>query len=255
MRETQSIDINSDMGEFGDKVTSGDDAVLMPWVSSANIACGGHVGDIQSMAQTVLLAKTHKVRVGAHPSYPDRRGFGREEVDISEEALIETLVEQIGALQEQAERQGIRLSYVKAHGALYNRSAQDQDTARALITAVQRVDAELPLMGLAAAPLETWAAAQGLSYIREAFVDRRYDQSGALMSRAESSALLTDPALALAQFRILVEMQAVSTPTGMLIPMAADTYCVHGDNPAALPILMEIHRYLSTTPYTLCTWS
>jgi UPF0271 protein len=222
------IDLNADLGEGAPY-----DIDLLKIVSSANVACGGHAGDADSMVQTIRLAIANGVAVGAHPGYPDRDGFGRESGFMGGDELYESLTSQVTTLADIAAQLGARLLHVKPHGALYNDAVKDPELA----DIIARVTAELPgdtaFMGMAGTELEASARRHGLEFIAEAFVDRAYEPDGTLVSRKEPGAVH--------QELFVVTTQAVSLATdgktmsriGEEIEVRADTLCIHGDTPGA----------------------
>lgn len=223
-----TIDLNSDLGE-GDP----HDEELLKIVSSANIACGGHAGDAETMAQTIRSAIANGVAVGAHPGYPDREGFGRDSGFMEGDALYESLTEQVTALADIAAQMGARLAHVKPHGALYNDAVKD----RALADTIARVTAEIPgepaFMGMANTELEFAADRHGLAFIAEAFVDRAYEPDGTLVSRKEPGAVHENMAVATTQAVRLAEDGQVTARNGDEVNVRADTLCIHGDTPGA----------------------
>ena len=218
------VDLNADLGE-----AAGEEP-LYALVSSANVACGGHTGDAESMRRAIRLAQAHGVAIGAHPAYPDREAFGRRSVAISTEALAAALAEQIRDLVRLAKEAGARITHVKPHGALYNDAARDPRIAAAVADGVRRVSDELLLFGLAgSSALGSWAAA-GLRTAAEGFADRGYRGDGTLVPRSEPGALLLDPQLAAVQAVALVRSGRV------------ETLCVHSDTPGAVAILAAVRR-------------
>jgi len=217
-----TIDLNCDMGELEDGAL---EAALMAFVTSANIACGAHAGDLGTMERTALLALERGVRIGAHPGYPDRENFGRLELAMSPTAIAQTVYEQIVLLDDVVIRLGGAVAYVKPHGALYNVAVRNADVARAIAEGAVRWNPGTLLFGLAGSPmLDVWRA-MGVRVAGEAFADRRYESDGTLRSRKLPGALITDPAEAAAQ--------AVQLANAGL----AETICVHGDTPGAAAIL------------------
>ena len=179
------VDLNADVGEG-----CGQDAALMPLISSANIACGGHAGDDDSMREAVALALEHGVAIGAHPSFPDREHFGRQEMQLGARDLHECIVAQIESLASIAQTQGTRLRHVKPHGALYNMAARDEELAETVVTAIRSVDPSLMLFGLAGSALLTVATRLGLRAISETFADRAYRPDGSLQPRNEPGSVI-----------------------------------------------------------------
>lgn len=233
------IELNADIGE------GCDDAALMPCVARVSIACGGHAGDAASMRAALQLAAAHGVAAGAHPSYPDRAGFGRRAVDARPGQIAAWVTQQTEALAEEAARLGMRLAHVKPHGALYNDAAADAVVAAAVAQAVAGLDAGLVLVGLAGSRLIEAGQAAGLVVLNEGFADRRYDAAGRLVSRETPGAVLHEPQAAAAQARLLAQGLPVPVlPTGSLA-LRVDTICVHGDTPGAINIARAVHAALN----------
>ena len=240
----KQIDLNCDMGESFGQYQIGNDAAIMPLISSCNIACGFHAGDPMVMDRTINLALEHKVQIGAHPGYPDLAGFGRRQMQIDPAELRHILKYQIGALKGMVESYGARLAYVKPHGALYNTAAQDEKVAMAVASAVSEIDDGLLLMGLAGSLVARTCEQMSIRFVAEAFADRRYRDNGSLCSRKTKGAVLDDPEEAAQQVLRMVIHEEVKTETGKIIPLQAQSFCIHGDNPAALDTLKSIHRIL-----------
>jgi UPF0271 protein len=238
------------MGESFGSWAKGNDEAVMPFVDMANIACGMHASDPTTMARTVQLACRFGVSIGAHPGYPDLLGFGRRELALEAEELEACVLYQIGALDGICRAQGRRVEYVKPHGALYNRMMRDQATLDSIIAAVRRYDAGLPLVVLGAgesanAALRERAAGQGVELWFEAFADRAYDARGRLVPRSEPGAVHTDVDRVLRQVKEIAEQGQVSTLDGGIIPLQADTLCLHGDNEQLLAAVGRIRAALS----------
>ncbi|HVH01485.1 MAG TPA: 5-oxoprolinase subunit PxpA [Amaricoccus sp.] len=234
------MDINSDLGEGYGAWTMGDDAAMLAIVSSANVACGFHAGDPQSILGTLREAAARGVAVGAHVSYPDRVGFGRRRMNVAPGELTADVIYQIGALRGLATAAGTSVRYVKPHGALYNTIAADAAQADAVIAAIRAVDPTLILMGLAGAPVLGRARAAGLRVVAEAFADRAYTASGALVSRREPGAVLHDPELAAARMLRLATEGTIEAADGSVLRLEAQSICVHGDSPAAVAMARSI---------------
>ena len=217
-----TIDLNADVGE------SGGEEPLYALVTSVNVACGGHAGDLASMTRAVRLASSHDVAVGAHPGYPDRAHFGRRSIPMPTAELAGTLAAQIDALSQVCRAEGVPLRHVKPHGALYHDASRDEDIAQAIADAAPG----LALVGLARSPALVLWAALGRGTVAEGFADRVYDPDGSLRSRAMPGALLLDPALAAAQAVRLARSGTVST------------LCVHADTPGAAAILARVREAL-----------
>ena len=220
------IDLNCDMGESFGRYVLGDDAAVMPFITSANIACGYHAGDALVMQNTIRLAKQFGVAPGAHPGWPDLQGFGRREMDLSVDEVEALVLYQLGALAAFAKAVGVELQHVKPHGALYNQAAVDTKLADAISRAVKSFDRQLILVGLAGSALIQSGLNLDLQVASEAFPDRRYNSDGTLVSRKQPNAILESPqevaahAVALAKDGIVFSGQRVKV----------DTLCLHGDN-------------------------
>ncbi|SEA48093.1 5-oxoprolinase subunit PxpA [Alkalimonas amylolytica] len=238
--------LNCDLGESYGSWTMGMDSSVMPYIDMANIACGFHAGDADVMQRTLALAKQHQVDVGAHPSYPDRQGFGRRTMNCSPEELINLLHYQIAALDGMAQIHGLELSYVKPHGALYNDMMRQPAILQTVFTAIQSYHKPLALMLLATAEQakhQAEADALGIALLFEAFADRRYTDEGLLMPRNQAGAVLNQTEV-LAQVQLLVSDGVVITGSGKRLALKADTLCVHGDNEAAIAEVQHIRQLL-----------
>jgi 5-oxoprolinase (ATP-hydrolysing) subunit A len=227
------IDLNADVGESYGAWTMGDDEALMPLVSSVNIACGAHAGDPLVMLRTVELARRHGTAIGAHPGYPDRDGFGRRELAMSEDELRASLLVQLGALDAVCRAAGAKLRHVKPHGALYNRAARDQRLAVTVAAAVHEFTPRATLVGLAGGELVRAGRERGLAVAAEAFADRAYEPDGSLRSRRLPGAMLATPEAAAEQAVSIATLNRVVAHDGTTIEVHADTLCVHGDTPGA----------------------
>lgn len=261
-----SIDLNCDMGEG-----MATDAAIFPFISSANIACGGHAGDADTMRSTVELALQHGVAIGAHPSYPDRSHFGRVDllgVSLRPEDLTGLLFEQLHRLQSVCREFGVRLRHVKPHGALYNRAAVDVAVSTLIVRAVADLDDSLLLYGLSGSLLGSVAATIGVGFVSEVFADRRYRPDGTLTPRSEPHALIGDGGLAVEQVLRMVREgvvlaygscgdggasaaggAGVAGGTGSVnlvpVPICAETVCLHGDGAHAVEFAELIHGALT----------
>ncbi|WP_205961437.1 LamB/YcsF family protein [Paracoccus endophyticus] len=238
------MDINSDLGEGYGAWAMGDDAAMLGIVSSANIACGFHAGDPLTILSTLREAAARGVAVGAHVSYPDRVGFGRRKMDVAPAELTADVIYQIGALQGLAAAAGTRVRYVKPHGALYNTIADDAVQADAVIAGIRAVDPGLTLMALAGAPILDRARAAGLTVVAEAFADRAYTPTGALVSRRDPGAVLHDPDLVAARMLRLATEGVIEAADGSTLRLEAQSICVHGDSPAAVEMAARIRERL-----------
>ena len=237
---SRTIDLNADVGEG-----CGQDAQLMLLISSANIACGLHAGDAESMREAVRIARDNGVAIGAHPSFPDREHFGRREMQMSAEELQQCIVAQIESLAEIAASAGTRLHHVKPHGALYNMAARDKELAETVAAAVQSVDPSLKLFGLAGSVSVTAAARAGLIAVNEVFADRAYRADGSLLPRDQPGSVLHDEAEVAARAVAIVRDRAFVAVDGTRVAIAADTICVHGDTPGAAALAKRIRDALA----------
>jgi len=216
----------------------------MPWITSANIACGFHAGDFSTMRHTVALANRHGVAIGAHVSLPDLQGFGRREMKVSAEEAYSLTLYQIGALAAFTRVQDARVAHVKPHGALYNMAARDSALADAIARAVHDFDRELILVGLANSELPRAGQALGLRVAHEAFADRRYEALGSLTPRREPGAVIDDVDVAVAQAVKITTKGKVDIRTGGILELRADTICVHGDRPDAAVFAQRLRQAL-----------
>lgn len=240
----KTIDLNSDLGESYGAWHMGNDAAMLDVVSSANVACGFHAGDPAGILRTLEAAAQRGVAIGAHVSYPDVVGFGRRDMDIASADLIADVVYQIGALKGLATTVGATVSYVKPHGALYNRIAVDPVQGAAVIEAIKSIDPSLVLVGLANAPILTQARAAGLHAVAEAYADRAYTKEGRLVPRREPGAVLHDPSLIAERMARLALHGTIEANDGSVIHVEAQSFCVHGDSPDAVAIAREVRRRL-----------
>ena len=243
-----AIDLNADLGESFGAYQIGADEALLPLITSANIACGWHAGDPLVMARTVRLAKQAGAAVGAHPGYPDLQGFGRREMALTPEEARAFVLVQIGALAAVARAEGVDLTHVKPHGALYNQAARDPALAEAVAGAVRAFSRALILVGLAGSALITAGVAAGLRVAQEGFPDRAYNPDGTLRSRRLPGAVLETPEAVAAQ---AVELaQAGLNAAGRRVPV--DTLCLHGDHPAAVANARAVRAALAERAIRVC---
>lgn len=234
--------LNCDLGESFGAWKMGVDDEVMPHIDMANIACGFHAGDSDVIANTLTLAKQHQVTIGAHPSYPDKQGFGRRSMKMSEKELSNCLHYQIAALEGMAKVQGLTLSYVKPHGALYNDMMADEAILTTVMHAIANYPSPLKLMILAtknAATHQHQAKSLGIELILEAFADRLYTDEGHLVSRTIANSVHDKSAL-IEQVKQLVKSGSVTTQSGQQLTLNADSLCVHGDNAAGITLIKEI---------------
>lgn len=233
------IDINCDMGEG-----IGNDEDIMPYITSANIACGYHAGNEETIRTTALLAKNHGVHVGVHPSFRDRENFGRIEVGCSPEEVYTLVSEQLQLFQQVVNAWDIAIHHVKPHGALYNMAARDAKLAQAVCSAVKDFDRRLLLFGLSGSHLINEANKLGLTCMQEVFADRTYQEDGSLTPRSKPNALIEDEEAAVKQVLQMVNEKKVTTITGKPLPIQADTVCIHGDGPHAILFAKRLHAAL-----------
>ena len=246
-----TIDLSCDMGEaFGNYPMPNDEA-LLNYISSASIACGFHAGDPNVMQNTVAAAIKKGVSIGAHPGLPDLQGFGRREMQISAKEAYQMVLYQVGALNGFVKAAGGRLNHVKAHGALYNMAASEAVLARAIVDAVHDFDPGLILFALAGSEMVIAAKKSGLAFASEVFADRTYQDDGSLTLRTQSNALITDEDQSLKQVLMMVNNQQVVSANQKVIPLKADTLCLHGDGLLAVEFAKTIHETLKNEGITI----
>jgi UPF0271 protein len=238
------IDINCDLGEMPEMLADGSQEALMMQITSANVACGGHAGDARTMRETIEQALRWKVGVGAHPGYEDRANFGRVELELGPEEIAALVHMQVVALAEIAEEFEARIGHVKAHGALYNQASREPEIAKAIAEGVRRWRRDVVLVGLAGSPMLNEFRAAGFSVAAEAFADRRYEADGGLRSRKFADSLLHNPEEAAAQALRTVEQGSVVAANGAVVPLQAQTICIHSDTPGALKVAEAVNRAL-----------
>src|SRR5262245_53868123 len=238
------LDLNADVGESFGTYTLGQDALLMPVLTSANVACGFHGGDPGVMRETVALAQQHGVAVGAHPSFPDLVGFGRREMRATPREVEDFVVYQIGALAATAAAGGTRLHHVKAHGALYNMAVRDAQLADAIARATVAVDRSLILFGLPGSELIAAGQRAGLRTAREGFADRAYKRDGTLVPRSEPGAVIEDPEVVVSRAVSMARDRTISAIDGSRITLEVETICVHSDTPGAAMLASRIREAL-----------
>lgn len=233
-------DINCDMGEG-----IGNDDAIMPFITSANIACGFHAGDDSIMNKTILLAKKFGVAAGAHPSFPDPENFGRTEMNLPVREIYELVQKQITIIKKIAEGHQVLLHHVKPHGALYNMAAKNVTIAHAIALAVKDYGEDLVLFGLSESHSIKEARSLGVKIRNEAFADRTYQDDGSLTPRKEPNALIKEVKLVVQQVLQIVHSKTVTTVSGKTIPIVADTICIHGDGEHAVEFAKAIHTALT----------
>ncbi len=237
----KSVDLNCDLGEG-----AGHDEELMPLVSSANVACGGHAGDEATMRDTILLAKKHDVAIGAHPGFADRENFGRVELPLSAVEIRGLVLNQVQHLLAIALQCNARVRHVKPHGALYNMAARDRAVAQAVADAVYEADPRLLLMGLAGSQLIEAGRNCGLNTINEVFADRTYQADGSLTPRSQPGALIGDESVVAAQALRMVREGKVTAADGSEVSISAETICLHGDGDHAVAFARRLRAELES---------
>jgi UPF0271 protein len=230
-------DINCDMGEG-----IGNDELLMPFITSASIACGYHAGDAVTMQSTVQLCLKYNIAIGAHPSFLDRKNFGRTEMNVTAEEVYDLVTQQLLVLNEAIDSFNTKLHHVKPHGALYNRSAKDVLIAKSIARAVKDYDSSLILFGLSGSYSINEAKAIGLQTASEVFADRSYQDDGSLTPRSQPNALIEDADKAVQQVLQMIKGGTVTTISGKTIPIVAETICIHGDGNHAVEFAKAIHN-------------
>lgn len=242
----KTIDINADLGEG-----FGFDDRLMPLITSCNIACGGHYGDEKSMTETLHLAKKYTVKVGAHPSYPDKENFGRKILKTSRHELLDSLLSQLRLMNSLCQKNSIALNHMKLHGALYNVAAIDPDVSRMVLEALQILDKKIEIY----VPYDSVFHHQIKTLFPvklEAFIDRRYNDDGSLVHRSHKDAIINDPEAAWKQLFQIYKNNSVTSIQGKEIAIHAGTFCIHGDHENAVQILEYIHSELKNNKIKLC---
>lgn len=246
-----SIDLNCDMGESFGAWRMGNDAEIMNYVSSVNVACGFHAGDASVIRNTIEAALEKSIAVGAHPSFPDLQGFGRREMRMTAREIFDMMLYQVAAVKGICEAIGGRLNHVKPHGALYNQAAREAETARAVAEAVKAIDANLIFYGLSGSLLISEAEKLGLKTASEVFADRTYQNDGSLTPRSRPDALIHDAEKALAQVLQMIQAQTVTATDGEIISIKAETICIHGDGANAAEFARTINAKLAKSGITI----
>tara|TARA_Y100000815_G_scaffold102885_1_gene91744 strand:- start:192 stop:932 length:741 start_codon:yes stop_codon:yes gene_type:complete len=236
---SKTIDINADVGEG-----LANEADLMPFLSSCNIACGGHAGDIETMTEVIRLANKHNVKIGAHPSFPDKENFGRAIMELSSTDLYNSLKAQIRSLQSVLKKEKAQLHHVKPHGALYNLAAKDEKTAKVIVEVVKRLELSLSIYAPFNSELARMAKQENIEVVFEAFADRNYNDDLSLVSRQNNDAVISDKIEVLNHILYMKNHEKVKTVNGAEVLLNASTFCVHGDTENALEILRFLNEEL-----------
>jgi UPF0271 protein len=238
----KKIDLNCDMGESYGAWKMGADAGVMPFISSANIACGFHAGDPATIRKTVRLAVDSGVAVGAHPSLPDLMGFGRRVMRISPQDMYDLVIYQAGAVEAFARVAGAKLHHVKCHGALYNMAATDEGLSEAMAKAVRDLGGDVKLYALSNSLMMKVAKKQNIPVFGEVFADRGYSDDGTLAPRDKPGGMIEDAATSVKQVLGMIEEGAVISLNGKRVPVSADTLCLHGDQPGAVTFAQALRK-------------
>ena len=241
----QRIDINCDLGESYGEFRVGNDAEIMPYITSANVACGFHAGDPMTMAQTINLAKKHRVAVGAHPGFPDLMGFGRREIQLTIEEAKNYVIYQTGALLGFAKAANLGVQHVKPHGAMYNMAGKDERLAKAIVEAAKVADANLIVFASPNSALARVAAKNGLRVAYEFFADRAYNSDGSLVSRKHPNGIIHEPKKVIERVAKVVSERTVLAIDGEIVNLGeVNTVCVHGDTINAVELAKNLKRGL-----------
>ncbi len=247
------IDLNCDLGESFGNYKLGMDEIVIPLISSANVACGFHASDPVVMNKTIKMASEAGIRVGAHPGYLDLMGFGRRNMVISAEEAKAYVLYQLGALDAFCKVHGMKMQHVKPHGAFYNMAAKDYELSRAICEAIKEYNDELIVMALSGGELIRAAKDMGLRAAMEVFADRAYEEDGSLVNRKKEGAMITDEEEAIARVVRMVKENKVRAITGKDIPIQADSVCVHGDGAKALAFVQKIREVLTKEGIEICS--
>ncbi|WP_297765257.1 5-oxoprolinase subunit PxpA [uncultured Muriicola sp.] len=239
MNKKWTIDINCDVGEG-----LHNEAQLFPFISSCNLACGGHAGDGETMNKVIRLAIKHQIKIGAHPSYPDREHFGRKSMSLPPEEFKESIRSQVELLDSLIRAHGASMHHIKAHGALYNDLAKDKELAKSYLESILHVKDTISLYVAYGSVIAGEALQMGYKIIYEAFGDRNYRKDLSLVPRSQTNAIISDPKQVLKHLLLMIKKGEVQVPEGDLVPIVANTFCIHGDTVSAYEILMYLSEEL-----------
>jgi UPF0271 protein len=242
----KTIDLNCDLGEWKDDNGALKDAEIMPYISSCNIACGGHIGDQKSMISTIRLALKHNVAVGAHPSYPDKENFGRKVLELSDEDLKKSLIDQLSQFRSLLVEEGAVLHHIKPHGALYNEASVNKTVANVIISAIKEVEQNVPVYCQEGSELDKAIVAAGFTPVYEVFADRAYEDDLTLRSRNLDGAIIHDSNMVFEHIYRMVLEGKVKTYTGLIKQISAETICLHSDTRGSINLAREINFYLNS---------
>ena len=246
------VDLNSDLGESFGRYTLGMDEKVIPLISSANVACGYHASDPVVMDKTVAMAKAARIKVGAHPGFPDLMGFGRRNMSVSPAEAKAYVLYQLGALYGFCKAHGVEIQHVKPHGALYNMAAKDYELSKAICEGIKEFDSGLIVLALSGGELVKAAMDLGLPVAREVFADRGYEEDGTLVDRRKEGAMITDEKEAISRVVRMVKEEKVRAVTGKDIEIQADSICVHGDGAKALEFVEKIRQAFGEEGIEVC---
>ena len=245
------ININCDLGESSKLHSTENDPLLLKIVNSANIACGYHAGDEQTMGETIEISKKNKVSIGAHPSFNDPENFGRKRLSLPSNEIKKLVIDQINILSKIANNKGVKVTHVKPHGALNNMACENYDLAKIISESIIQVNKELIFLVPTGSQMEKAGKKLGMKIAAEIFADRNYEDDGNLVSRSKNNALITDPDIAKKHVIKMVENQALNCYSGKQIPCEIDSICVHGDGESAVNTAKQIREGLIKSGVTL----
>ncbi len=251
MNNAVTIDINCDLGEGSSLLDGDNDALLMPFLSSCNIACGGHAGNLKTIEHSIKNALQHQLKIGAHPGYPDRDSFGRESLGLSVDGVVESLRQQLDLFLGVLNNNNATLNHIKLHGALYNDVEYDRALADVVSDYFVEGFPDVHIVGLAQGQFQKVCENKNIKFIPEGFMDRRYQTNGSLLPRTETGAVITEERQCIQQALALARSQPVVSSTGALISPEVETICVHGDNENALSIIRELHQEFANYDITV----
>ncbi|MFV0387493.1 MAG: 5-oxoprolinase subunit PxpA [Pyrinomonadaceae bacterium] len=247
------IDLNCDLGEWNSDGSNTTDAQIMPFISSANIACGIHAGTPHSIKTTIELAIKHQVAIGAHPSYPDRAGFGRKSIKMNPEAIFELVLNQIETVNEICREYNIKLHHVKPHGALYNDAAENPSIAKAIVKAVKQFDKSSYIYALSGSALVFETEKAGMRAVSEVFADRTYDSEGFLVHRSQPNAMIATTKDSIRQVLMMANEGCAQTLEGGKVYLDAETVCLHGDSANASEFAFAINNALIAAGFAIAS--
>ena len=242
MNNIITIDINCDLGEGSTSADTNKDALLMPYLSSCNIACAGHAGNLETIDASIKNALINKLKIGAHPAYPDPDNFGRDSLGLSASEVVASLQQQLQLFQDVLDKNNATLNHIKLHGALYNDVEHDPELANVIVEYFYDSFPEVSIYGLAQGQFQTVCEDKNLTFIPEGFMDRRYQTNGTLLPRSESGSVIIENKQCIQQAIALARNQPIVSSTGALISPRVNTICLHGDNENALTIVRELHQ-------------